>query len=287
MSTTIDVKVPDIGDFKDVPVIEIFVKPGDTIKAEDSLVSLESDKATMDVPSPGAGVVKELKVKLGDKVSEGSVMLTLETAGATAAAKPATPVAAKDAPKRRRCSRRGPSARRRDVFGRGRHRMRDGRARLGTRRLQRRIPRGGPGARRPCSSSATRRSAACASTSAAFRRRRCLHVAAVMDEAKHFADLGVTYRRACRRPRQVARTQIQSRREADQWSRRNGQVAQSHRRRGRRRFPRRAPSRGHDQGRPQGRQVRAGDHRRGVGGGEAAVPARTIRASSIRPARSS
>jgi dihydrolipoamide dehydrogenase len=91
---TIEVKVPDIGDFKDVPVIEVFVKPGDAVKAEDSLVTLESDKATMDVPSPSAGVVKELKVKLGDKVSEGSVILTLEAAGAGAgAAKPAAAAA--------------------------------------------------------------------------------------------------------------------------------------------------------------------------------------------------
>ncbi len=66
--STIEVKVPDIGDFKDMPVIEVFVKPGDTVKAEDSLVTLESDKATMDVPAPAAGVVKELKVKVGDKV---------------------------------------------------------------------------------------------------------------------------------------------------------------------------------------------------------------------------
>src|SRR5438874_1931100 len=80
--STIEVKVPDIGDFKDVPVIEVFVKPGDAVKAEDSLVTLESDKATMDVPAPSAGVVKELKVKVGDKVSEGSVILTLEAAGA-------------------------------------------------------------------------------------------------------------------------------------------------------------------------------------------------------------
>jgi dihydrolipoamide dehydrogenase len=99
---SIEVKVPDIGDFKDVPVIEVFVKPGDTVKAEDSLVTLESDKATMDVPAPGAGVVKELKVKLGDKVSEGTVILTLEAAGVTpTAAKPApaaAPPAAKAAP---------------------------------------------------------------------------------------------------------------------------------------------------------------------------------------------
>src|SRR5260370_1378991 len=93
----IEVKVPDIGDFTDVPVIEVFVRPGDTVKAEDSLVTLESDKATMDVPAPSAGVVKELKVKLGDKVSEGSVILLLEAAGGTpvTGAKPApAPLAA-------------------------------------------------------------------------------------------------------------------------------------------------------------------------------------------------
>src|SRR5258707_10608282 len=85
----IEVKVPDIGDFTDVPVIEILVKPGDTVKAEDSLVPLESDKATMDVPAPAAGVVKELRVKVGDKVSEGSVILVLDSAAAAPAAKPA------------------------------------------------------------------------------------------------------------------------------------------------------------------------------------------------------
>jgi dihydrolipoamide dehydrogenase len=83
---TIEVKVPDIGDFKDVPVIEVFVKPGDAVKAEDSLVTLESDKATMDVPAPAAGTVKDVKVKLGDKVSQGSLILTLDTVAAGAAA---------------------------------------------------------------------------------------------------------------------------------------------------------------------------------------------------------
>ena len=73
-----DVLVPDIGDFKDIEVIEILVKPGDTVAKEQSLVSLESDKATMEIPSPEAGVVKELKVKVGDKVSEGSLLLKLE-----------------------------------------------------------------------------------------------------------------------------------------------------------------------------------------------------------------
>src|SRR5213593_766571 len=86
-----EVKVPDIGDFKDVPVIEVLVKAGDTVKAEDPLVTLESDKATMDVPSPAGGVVKELKLKIGDKVSEGSVILTLRAAGEVAAAKPPAP----------------------------------------------------------------------------------------------------------------------------------------------------------------------------------------------------
>ncbi len=75
----IEVKVPDIGDFGDVPVIEIAVKAGDTVKEEDTLVTLESDKATMDVPSPAAGTVKELRLKVGDKVSEGSVVLLLES----------------------------------------------------------------------------------------------------------------------------------------------------------------------------------------------------------------
>ena len=88
--STIEVKVPDIGDFKDVPVIELLVKAGDSVKAEDSLVTLESDKATMDVPSPSAGKVKDLRVRVGDKVSEGSILLTLDADGADAEAKPAT-----------------------------------------------------------------------------------------------------------------------------------------------------------------------------------------------------
>jgi dihydrolipoamide dehydrogenase len=91
MSSQIEVKVPDIGDFKDVPVIEVLVKPGDSIKKEDSLIALESDKATMEVPAPEAGIVKELRVKLGDKVSEGAVILVLETDGAGANAPAAAP----------------------------------------------------------------------------------------------------------------------------------------------------------------------------------------------------
>ena len=86
--SAIEVKVPDIGDFQDVPVIEVLVKPGDTVKAEDALVTLESDKATMDVPAPSAGTVKSIAVKVGDKVSEGSVVLVLDAAGAGAAPSP-------------------------------------------------------------------------------------------------------------------------------------------------------------------------------------------------------
>ncbi len=92
MPKLIEVKVPAIGDFKNIPIIEVLVKPGDTVKPEDALVTLESDKATLDVPAPIAGVVKEIKAKIGDKVSEGSLILVLESAEAGAAAT-ATPVA--------------------------------------------------------------------------------------------------------------------------------------------------------------------------------------------------
>jgi len=91
-----EVLVPDIGDFKSVDVIEILVKPGDAVHPEQSLVTLESDKATMEIPSPSAGVVKEVRVKIGDKVSEGSPIVVLEAAeagAAKAAHEPATPVA--------------------------------------------------------------------------------------------------------------------------------------------------------------------------------------------------
>jgi pyruvate dehydrogenase E2 component (dihydrolipoamide acetyltransferase) len=102
MGSLRDVLVPDIGDFKNIPVIEVLVKPGDTVKAEDSLITLESDKATMEVPAPFAGVVKEMKIKPGDKVSEGMAILSLEIsdgAPAPAAAAPHKPAAPAQAPK--------------------------------------------------------------------------------------------------------------------------------------------------------------------------------------------
>jgi len=110
VANTTDVKVPDIGDFKDVPIIEILVKPGDEVKADDPLVTLESDKATMDVPAPSAGKVAEIVAKIGDRVAMGSLLLRMEPAGDGAAApaqKPppqpakaesAKPAAAKEAP---------------------------------------------------------------------------------------------------------------------------------------------------------------------------------------------
>src|SRR5690606_30838457 len=84
MANTIEVKVPDIGGFDAVPVIEVLVAVGDTVSVDQGLATLESDKATMEVPSPAAGVVRELKVKVGDKVAEGSVVVVLESEGAGA-----------------------------------------------------------------------------------------------------------------------------------------------------------------------------------------------------------
>ncbi len=78
MKPTIAINVPDIGDFKDIPIIEVLVKVGDSVVAEQALITLETDKATVDVPAPVAGVVQEVKVKVGDKVSQGSVILLLE-----------------------------------------------------------------------------------------------------------------------------------------------------------------------------------------------------------------
>ena len=91
MSKTIEIKVPDIGDFKDVPVIEVLVSEGDGVKAEDGLVTLESDKATMEVPSPAAGVIREIRLKVDDTVSEGDVVAILEVSDEAAEPEPSEP----------------------------------------------------------------------------------------------------------------------------------------------------------------------------------------------------
>lgn len=98
MSQIIELKVPDIGDFTDVPVIEVFVKPGDVIKVDDALVTLESDKATMDVPASAAGTVKEVLVKLGDRIAEGTVVVRIEASDAPAATPQAAAPAATPVP---------------------------------------------------------------------------------------------------------------------------------------------------------------------------------------------
>src|SRR5690349_10357992 len=94
----IDIQVPDIGDFDEVAVIEVLVKAGDTVKAEQSLITVESDKASMEIPSSAAGVVKSVAVKVGDKVKEGSVVLTLEAAEGAAAAPAPAPAATAASP---------------------------------------------------------------------------------------------------------------------------------------------------------------------------------------------
>ncbi len=97
-SGPVEVRVPDIGDFKDVVVIEVFVKPGDTVKVEQSLITVESDKASMEIPSSTAGVIKELKVKLGDKINIGDLLAVLEGTAAAALAAPAAVAVAATAP---------------------------------------------------------------------------------------------------------------------------------------------------------------------------------------------
>ncbi len=97
MGQLVEVQVPDIGDFKDVEVIEVLVKAGDTVSKEQSLITVESDKASMEIPSSAAGVVKELRVKLGDKVSQGSSLAVVESADGKTAPTPAPPRTAKAA----------------------------------------------------------------------------------------------------------------------------------------------------------------------------------------------
>jgi len=186
---SIDVLVPDIGDFKDVAVIEILVKPGDTVAADQSLITVESDKASMEIPSSHAGVVSALKVKLGDKVSRGSVVLSLEAssaavAPASAAAAPATPgpaaAAAVHAPQA--ASHAGGADIECDMLvlgaGPGGYSAAFRAADLGLKTVlvERYATLGGVCLNVGCIPS-----------------KALLHVAAVMDEVTHFADLGVSF----------------------------------------------------------------------------------------------
>ena len=185
----IDVSVPDIGDFKDVAVIEILVKPGDTIAVEQSLVTVESDKASMEIPSSHAGVVKELKLVLGDKINQGTLILSLEAAAgasapaaATAAPTPAAapPAAAAAAPAA--ASYAGGADLECDLLvlgaGPGGYSAAFRAADLGLKTVivERYATLGGVCLNVGCIPS-----------------KALLHVAGVMDEVKHFADLGVTF----------------------------------------------------------------------------------------------
>jgi dihydrolipoamide dehydrogenase len=188
----LEVKVPDIGDFKDVDVIEVLVKPGDRVEKEQSLISLESDKATMEIPSPAAGVVRSIVVKVGDKVSEGAPILMLEAAAGAAAGAPPepTPAAAPSAPAPPPAAAPVPRA---ASFSGGADYTCDVLV-LGS----------GPGGY-----SAAFRSADLGMNTVLVERyptlggvclnvgcipsKALLHVAAVMDEAAHFADLGVSF----------------------------------------------------------------------------------------------
>ncbi|MBL8327040.1 MAG: dihydrolipoyl dehydrogenase [Rubrivivax sp.] len=194
----IEIKVPDIGDFKDVAVIELLVKPGDAVRAEQSLVTVESDKASMEIPSSHAGVVKEMRVALGDKVNEGSVLLMLEASGAASAPSPqpaaasasGTAAAAGAPAPATKAAARAPVA---STFagavdlecdmlvlgaGPGGYSAAFRAADLGlkTMLVERYASLGGVCLNVGCIPS-----------------KALLHVAAVMDEVKHFADLGVTF----------------------------------------------------------------------------------------------
>lgn len=196
----IDIQVPDIGDFDEVAVIELLVKPGDTVKAEQSLITVESDKASMEIPSSAAGVVKELKVKLGDKVKQGSVVLTLEAAGAASAPAPAPAAAPTAAPAAAPLAAPAPAVRAAAAPAAAAY---GGAADLDCDVL---VLGGGPGGY-----SAAFRAADLGLKVVLVERyatlggvclnvgcipsKALLHVAAVMDEVSHMADLGVEYGR--------------------------------------------------------------------------------------------
>ncbi|MFN5157634.1 MAG: dihydrolipoyl dehydrogenase [Betaproteobacteria bacterium] len=186
----IDIQVPDIGDFKDVAVIELLVKPGDSVRAEQSLITVESDKASMEIPSSHAGVVREIRVAIGDKVNQGRVIAVLETAGAAAPAPAPAPVASALAAPAVVVPAPAPAAAR---FG-------------GTADLECDLLVLGAG---PGGYSAAFRGADLGLKTVLVERfptlggvclnvgcipsKALLHVAAVMDEVKHFADLGIAF----------------------------------------------------------------------------------------------
>ncbi|WBY01847.1 dihydrolipoyl dehydrogenase [Ramlibacter tataouinensis] len=198
----VDVKVPDIGDFKDVAVIELLVQPGDEVKQEQSLVTVESDKASIEIPSSHAGVVKELKVKLGDRVSEGSLLLVLEALDASPAPQPSPLQEERAAPAQEPAARApAPAGVERDEPAAARTTGEAGSASFDCDVL---VLGGGPGGY-----SAAFRAADLGLKVVLVERygtlggvclnvgcipsKALLHVAAVMDEASHFESLGVSF----------------------------------------------------------------------------------------------
>ena len=283
---TREIPVPDIGDFKNIPVIEIFVKPGDVVAKDAPLVTLESDKATVEVPSPQPGTIKELKVKIGDRVSQGSVIVVLDVAeGAArrrrAKAESGTPGKSARRRRRRRRAAAPPKPARHHAAHGGRRAVRPGRgAGDGRRQAPRRrpstprcwcwapVPAATPprfapptSARRWSSSSATR-----ARRRLPERRLHSVEGAAARREGDHRRRGGepprALVRQAEDRPRRAAQVQGRGGHQADRRPRRAGQGAQGDRGRGARPVRVAAPAGGRDQGRHQDRVVRPLHHRR-------------------------
>jgi dihydrolipoamide dehydrogenase len=202
---SIEIKIPDIGDFKDVAVIELLVKPGDTVAAEQSLITVESDKASMEIPAPQAGVVKELRIKVGDVVNEGSVILTMESAEGTASA-PSTAVTPSPAPAgegRGEGGRSAPAAPspQPSPRGRGGNAQFTGPADIDCDLL---VLGAGPGGYSAAFRGAdlglkvvlveryAKLGGVCLNVGC-IPSKALLHVAGVMDEVRHFGDLGIGY----------------------------------------------------------------------------------------------
>ncbi len=273
---TIEVKVPDIGDFKDVPVIEVHVAEGATVKAEDPLLTLESDKATMDVPSPAAGTVRGLKVKVGDRVGEGTLILLLETGAAkpagaaTVAAAPAAPATA-PTPKPATGGKGDYHA---EVLvlgaGPGGYTAAFRAADLGRQvvLVERWPSLGGVCLNVGCIPS-----------------KALLHAAKVIAETQEMGCARPDLRRAHDRPRRPARLEGRRGQEADRRPVRACQAAQGHRRPGHRPLHLAQPARGRAaRRRAQDRDLRAGDHRGRLRAGAAAVhPARRPAGDRLAP----
>jgi dihydrolipoamide dehydrogenase len=270
----IEIKVPDIGDFKDVPVIEILVKPGDAVNKEDSLVTLESDKATMEVPSSHTGTVREIRVKVGDKVSQGTLIAILDAAGAADAAPSPAPAPAKQAPAPAAPS---PAAASGQASGQTvRQALNSTLASLDS-DLHAEVLVLGAG---PGGYTAAFRAADLGKKVVLVERyaslggvclnvgcipsKALLHAAKIITDAEEGAHLGPHLRRAQDRARRRAQVQGRRRRQAHQGPRGTRQGAQGHGDRGQGPVRLAADARSRDEGRPQGRVLRQLHHRRGL-----------------------